>query len=141
MVVSTTEGKMACTTSPVKTTNCLLNLMGRPPKCPGSQFATLPPRHEAQVKNTYPVDRNNSLEVPYFIRLCVEYLPCVLHKLASSFLCITSLVTRLRVVLSGSSPVDVRKGLVRIPTCAIFYKFEFAAEGGVPHSFVWFIRQ
>ena len=68
------------------------------------RFATLPPRHEAQVKSTHPIDSNNSFKVPYFIHLCIKYLPCVLHKLASSSLRITSLVTRLRVVLSGSSP-------------------------------------
>lgn len=62
------------------------------------------PSPQAQVKNTYPVDGNNSLEVPYFTRLCIKYLPCVLHELASPPLCVTSLVTRLRVVLSGSSP-------------------------------------
>ena len=37
------------------------------------------------------------------------------------------------------SPTEVRRELVRIPTCAVFHKI--ASGAGVPHTFVGFVRQ
>ena len=136
----TTEGEMAYTTFPYKNNKLSFEFDGsQPPKCPRPRYLCNPPPG-TRLKSKMPTPLTVITVSKYHTSsVCIKYLPHALHKLASSSLCVTSLLTRLRVVLSESSPVDARKGLFRIRTCAIFHKF--GAERGVSHSFVGFIRQ